>query len=48
MIKRTLAEIAAMVDGQIHDSMKEVVVAGVTTDTRKITNANLFVPLPRV
>ena len=45
MIKRTLAEIAAMVDGQIHDSMKEVVVAGVTTDTRKITNANLFVPL---
>lgn len=45
MIKRTLAEIAAMVDGQIHDSMKEVVVAGVTTDTRKITKANLFVPL---
>lgn len=45
MIKRTLAEIAAMVEGQIHDSMREVMVAGVTNDTRKITDANLFVPL---
>jgi len=45
MIKRTLAEIAAMVKGQIHDSVKDVMVAGVTNDTRKITDANLFVPL---
>lgn len=45
MIKRTLADIAAMVDGQIHASMKEVMVSGVTTDTRKIAKANLFVPL---
>ena len=45
MIRRTLAEIAAMVEGQIHDSMKDVVVAGVTNDTRKIMEGNLFVPL---
>ena len=45
MIKRTLAEIAAMVKGQIHDSVRDVVVVGVTNDTRKITDANLFVPL---
>ena len=45
MIKRTLAEIAAMVKGQIHDSVRDVMVVGVTNDTRKITDANLFVPL---
>ena len=45
MIKRTLAEIAAMVKGQIHDSVRDVIVVGVTNDTRKITDANLFVPL---
>ena len=45
MIKRTLAEIAAMVDGSIDERFKDIVVTGVTNDTRKIEEGNLFVPL---
>ena len=45
MIKRTLAEIAAMVDGSINERDKDILVSGVTNDTRKIENGNLFVPL---
>ena len=45
MIKRTLAEIAAMVDGSIDEKFKDIIVTGVTNDTRKIKEGNLFVPL---
>lgn len=45
MIKRTLAEIAAMVDGSINEGFKDTLVSGVTNDTRKIEEGNLFVPL---
>ena len=45
MIKRTLAEIAAMVDGSINERFKDILVSGVTNDTRKIESGNLFVPL---
>lgn len=45
MIKRTLAEIAAMVDGTINERFQDILVSGVTNDTRKIENGNLFVPL---
>ncbi len=45
MIKRTLAEIAAMVGGNINEGFEDTLVSGVTNDTRKIEEGNLFVPL---
>ncbi len=45
MIKRTLAEIAAMVNGSMNERFKDILVSGVTNDTRKIEDGNLFVPL---
>lgn len=48
MIKKKLSEIAAMVSGEINDKYEDVVVYGVTTDSRKASRNNLFVPLKDV
>ena len=46
MLKATLETIAKIVDGElITKSMKDVVVCGVSTDTRDIKTYNLFIPL---
>ena len=48
MIKKKLSEIAAMVSGEINEKYKDVVVHGVTTDSRKDSKSKLFVPLKDV
>lgn len=44
MIKRTIGEIAAMVDGTVDPSYSAVKVTGVAIDSRQIEPHNLFVP----
>ncbi|MDF2556886.1 MAG: UDP-N-acetylmuramoyl-tripeptide--D-alanyl-D-alanine ligase [Bacillales bacterium] len=48
MIKKKLSEIAAMVSGEINEKYEDVVVQGVTTDSRNASLNNLFVPLKDV
>ncbi|MBM0046602.1 UDP-N-acetylmuramoyl-tripeptide--D-alanyl-D-alanine ligase [Anaerococcus sp. mt242] len=46
MIKRTLGHIADMIDGEISDpSKKELFIEGISTDSRTISPANLYIPL---
>ncbi len=46
MIKRTVRQIAEMADGQcLKPEWENMVVSGVSTDTRTIQAGNLYVPL---
>lgn len=44
MIKRTIGEIATMVDGTVNHKYNDFIVSGVTIDSRHIEPNNLFVP----
>ena len=46
MIKRTLGHIAKMLSGEISDpSKKDILIEGVSTDSRTISKNNLYIPL---
>jgi len=45
MIRRTLREIAAMLDATVDDVYADVEIQGVSTDSRRIANNQLYVPL---
>ncbi|MDU5229321.1 MAG: Mur ligase domain-containing protein, partial [Anaerococcus sp.] len=46
MIKRTLGQIANMLGGEISDPSKEnIFIEGISTDSRTISPANLYIPL---
>jgi len=45
MIRRTLGEIAAMIGANVDENWARIEIAGVSTDSRQVTEGQLYVPL---
>ena len=46
MIKRSLGQIANMIGGKLSDeSYKDLIIEGVSTDSRTVSKNNLYIPL---